>query len=313
MLPGMRISLNGSGEVAVAPSVAKVAASLERTRAAGLGGFWLAHVGLVDALGMLTATAASSGDLEVGTAVIPTFTQHPIALAAHALTTQAAIGGRLVLGIGLSHRPAVEDRLGMAWDRPIRHLREYLDILLPLLESGSVSARGDIWTANQVVAERPWNGPAPSVMVAALGPQALDVCGRRTDGTILWLVGPKTIREHIAPRINEAAASAGRPAPRVVCSLPICVTDDEASARKLVGSFLAGYNDLPSYRAMLDREGADGPGDVAIVGDEASVGARLDELAAAGATDFAALPLTLDPELLDRTWTFLQQRAAAEG
>ena len=309
MLPLMRISLNGSAETAVGPSIAKVAASIDRTSAAGLGGYWLAQTGLSDALGFFIAAAENIGDMEVGTAVIPTFTQHPIALAAHALTCQAAIGGRLVLGIGLSHQPAVEDRLGMQWDRPIRHLREYLDILLPLLEAGKVSSKGDIWTANDIVMERPYDGPPPSVMIAALGPQALDVCGKRTDGTILWLVGPKTIREHIAPRINEAAASASRPAPRVMCSLPICVTDDEPAARALVGSILAGYNDLPSYKAMLDREGVEGPADVAIIGDEASVAAQLDNLADAGATEFAALPLTFDPELMDRTWAFLQGRA----
>ena len=305
----MRISLNGSSDTAVAPSIGKVAASIERARGAGLGGFWLQQSGLSDALGFFIACADQIGDLEVGTAVIPTFTQHPIALAAHALTAQAALRGRLVLGIGLSHRPAVEDRLGMPWDRPIRHLNEYLDILLPMLEAGRVSASGDIWSARDVVMERPYDGPPPSVMVAALGPQALDVAGRRTDGTILWLCGQKTIREHIAPRMNDAAAAASRPAPRVVCSLPICVTDDEPAGRGLIGALLGGYGDLPSYRAMLDREGAAGPEDVSIVGDEASVNAQLDELADAGTTDFAGVPLAPDRELLDRTWALLEARA----
>lgn len=307
----MRIALNGSGEIANNPSIEKVATSAEKAVAGGLSGYWLAQTGLTDALDVFIATREQTGDLELGTAVIPTFLQHPIALAAHALTTQAAVGGRVVLGIGLSHQPAVENRLGMVWERPLRHMREYLDILLPLLEEGRVTSKGDVWTAD-VSTQRPTE-QAPSVMLAALGPQMLDLAGKRTDGTILWLVGPRTIRDHIAPRLNEAAAAAGRPAPRVVCSLPVCVTDDEPAARSLIGKLLAGYDELPSYRAMLDREGADGPADVAVVGDEAAVNAALDELADAGTTDFSALPLTLDPELVERTWALLTARAARAG
>jgi F420-dependent oxidoreductase-like protein len=237
--------------------------------------------------------------MEVGTAVIPTFPRHPTALAAQAISTQAAIPGRLVLGIGLSHQPSVEGTWKMKWDRPILHMREYLDVLLPLLESGQANATGEFWSA-EMTAGRPTD-VVPSVMLAALGPQMLDIAGRRTDGTILWLVGPRTIAEHIAPRLNDAAAAADRPAPRVVCSLPVCVTDDEGGARALVGQFLDGYQDLPSYKAMLDREGAAGPADVAIVGTEDQVGDALAGLAAAGTTDFAALPMSLDPEIVART------------
>jgi F420-dependent oxidoreductase-like protein len=298
----MRISMNGSGELTLEPSIARIGAHIERAAGAGLGGYWLAQTGLVDALTMLVATADRS-TLEVGTAVIPTFPRHPTALAAQALTAQAALGGRLVLGIGLSHQPSVEERLGLKWEKPLRHMRDYLDVLLPLLHDGAAKFAGEIWSAD-VTAPRPTD-QAPSVMLAALGPQMLDLAGRRTDGTILWLVGRRTIAEHIAPRINEAAAAVDRPAPRIVCSLPVCVTDDEAGARALIGQILAGYNDLPSYRAMLDREGAGGPGDVAIVGNEESVRDQLDALAVAGTTDFAALPLTFDAEVMARTWSLL--------
>jgi F420-dependent oxidoreductase-like protein len=178
-------------------------------------------------------------------------------------------------------------------------MSEYLDVLLPLLETGNVNVTADIWSA-EITAGRPTE-TVPSVMLAALGPQMLDIAGRRTDGTILWLVGPRTIAEHIAPRLNEAATKANRPAPRVVCSLPVCVTDDEPGARALIGQFLDGYQDLPSYRAMLDREGAAGPADVAIVGTEAQVVEALETLKAAGTTDFAALPMSLDPEIVART------------
>jgi len=294
----MRISINGSATM-VFPSVSNAIADLKATKAEGFSGYWLAQVGLGDALTAFAAAGDASAGIEVGTAVIPTFPRHPTALAAQALMTQAAIPGKLILGIGLSHQPSVEGTWKMKWDRPILHMREYLDVLLPLLESGQVNATGEFWSA-EVNAGRPTE-TVPSVMLAALGPQMLDIAGRRTDGTVLWLVGPRTIAEHIAPRLNDAAAAAGRPVPRVVCSLPVCVTDDEAGARALIGQFLDGYQDLPSYRAMLDREGADGPADVAIVGTEDQVGEALKGLEAAGTTDFAALPMSLDPEVVART------------
>jgi F420-dependent oxidoreductase-like protein len=294
----MRLSINGSAAMVV-PSVPTAIADLEATKREGFDGYWLAQVGLGDALTVFAATGDATDGLEVGTAVIPTFPRHPYALAAQALTTQAVIPGRLVVGIGLSHQPNVESNLGMKWDRPIRHMKDYLDVLLPLLESGQASHAGEIWSG-EIAAGRPTDR-TPSVMLAALGEQMLDIAGRRTDGTILWLVGHRTIRTHIAPRLNDAAAAAGRAAPRVVCSLPVCVTDDEAGARSLIGQFLNGYQELPSYRAMLDREGAEGPEDVAVVGNEADVHAALDELADAGTTDFAALPMSLDAEVVART------------
>lgn len=294
----MRTAINGSAAMVV-PSVPNAVADLRATKAEGFAGYWLAQVGLGDALTVFAAAGADTADFEVGTAVIPTFPRHPHALAAQALTTQAALAGRLVVGIGMSHQPSVEGNWKLKWERPVRHMNDYLDVLLPLLASGQVSHTGEFWSG-EIAAARPTD-TVPSVMLAALGPQMLDVAGRRTDGTILWLVGPRTIAEHIAPRINEAAAAAGRPAPRVVCSLPVCVTDDEAGARALIGQFLDGYQDLPSYRAMLDREGAEGPADVAVVGTEAQVHDALDTLAAAGTTDFAALPMSLDSGIVART------------
>jgi F420-dependent oxidoreductase-like protein len=294
----MQISINGSATM-VFPSVPNALADLKATKDEGFAGYWLAQVGLGDALTVFAAAGEATEGMEVGTAVIPTFPRHPYALAQQALMTQAAIPGKLIVGIGLSHQPSVEDNLRMRWERPIRHMSDYLDVLLPLLETGQVDHTGEFWSG-QIAGGRPTE-TTPSVMLAALGPQMLDVAGRRTDGTILWLVGPRTIAEHIAPRINDAAAAAGRPAPRVVCSLPVCVTDDVAGARDLIGQFLVGYNELPSYRAMLDREGADGPADVAIVGDEAYVLEAMEGLAKAGTTDFAALPMSLDPEIVART------------
>ena len=177
--------------------------------------------------------------------------------------------------------------LGLSFEKPVRHLIDYLEVLQPLLETGAVSYAGDAFTAH-FAGTRPTER-RPSVMVAALGEQVLRVAGRRTDGTILWMVGRKTVAEHIAPRMNEAATEAGRGTPRIVCSLPVCVTSDPDAVRGAADQVFEIYGQLPSYRAMLDREGVAGPGDVGIFGTEEEVAASLASLAEAGVTDFAAV------------------------
>jgi F420-dependent oxidoreductase-like protein len=207
-------------------------------------------------------------------------------LAQQARTVAAAVDGRLVLGIGLSHKIVIEDMFGYDFSRPILHMREYLEVLLPLLDGHPVSFSGTTVRAN-IGLTTPSPGRIP-VVVAALGAQMLRLAGERTDGTVLWMTGPATVRDHIMPVITAAAEKAGRPSPRVVCILPVCVTDDPDGARERAARVFAIYGDLPSYRAMLDREGAAGPADVAIVGDEGTVGAHIAALAEVGVTDFVA-------------------------
>ncbi len=290
----MRIALNASAELLHA-DIAQLRNHAEQACDEGFSGWWLAQTGLVDALTVFTALANSAPGLEFGTAVIPTYPRHPTALAGQALTTAAALGDRsFVLGIGLSHRPVVEERLGMSFDRPIRHLHDYLSVLLPLLATGQVNYDGEAFTAH-VEATRP-EVQTPSVMVAALGRQVLRVAGHRTDGTILWMVGERTVAKHISPRLTEAANDAGRVSPRIVCSLPVCVTNSPDSARTAANSVFELYGHLPSYRAMLDLEGATGPGDVTVIGSEEEVATRLAAMANAGVTDFSALEFGTTPD-----------------
>ena len=303
----MKLGINASAQL-MFPQLATLREHAAQTAADGFSGWWLAQSGLVDALTTFTAVADAAPDIELGTAVIPTFPRHPTMLAGQALTTQAAVGGRLVLGIGLSHKPAIEDRLGMAFARPVRHLIDYLELLNALLHEGRAAHAGEIFSTHMPdPAARPTDDP-PSVMVAALGPQLLKVAGARTDGTILWMVGPRTIADHIAPTINEAAEGAGRERPRVVASLPVGITDDVDPIRDFAAKALQVYGELPSYRAMLDREGAAGPADVSLFGTEDEVGQRLDEIAASGATDFTAVEFALNDEDAERTRAFLKDR-----
>jgi F420-dependent oxidoreductase-like protein len=234
---------------------------------------------------------------------VPTWPRHPSVLAAQALTTQVASGGRLVLGVGLSHQVVVESMWGYRFEQPVEHLRDYLAALLPLLRGEAADVRSDRLTAVGSV-DVPGAGPVP-VLVAALGPMMLELAGTLTDGTITWMTGPATLRELTLPAITAAAERAGRPAPTVVASLPVCVTDDVAAARERAARAFAVYGQLPSYRAMLDREGASGPADLAVVGDEATVRAAIEELDAVGVTDFAAAEFGAGEER-DRTRALLQ-------
>ena len=299
----MKISINGSSEL-IHADVARLVAHARKTADDGLAGWWLAQVGLVDALTVIALAGAETGDIELGTAVNATFPIHPTALAAKSLTTQGAIGGRLTLGLGVNHAPVVDHTWGMKFEKPIRHMRDYLSCLLPLLDAGEVDYAGDDFTA-RFQGVRP-TGHTPGMVLAAMGPQMLKVAGTRTDGTILWMTGEKAIRTQIAPIVNDAAAAADRPAPRVICSLPIAVTDDEGGMRDFVGQVLAGYGDLPSYRAMMDIDGHAGPGDAMVCGDEASVRQQLAAIAAAGATEFAAAEIGGSSEDFARTRALLR-------
>lgn len=289
----MRIGINGSGLLA-RPDIPTITGDIVAMEAKGFDSYWLAQTGLVDALTALAVAGEGTSKITLGTAVVPTWPRHPQALAAQALTTQAATGGRTVLGIGLGHEVAVEGSWRMKWEKPIRHMLDYLDILQPLLEEGNADHTGDVWSFLGEYA-RPTT-EAPSVMLAALGDQMLKIAGKRTDGTILWCVGPKTLEQQIVPKINEAAASADRPTPSVVCSLPVWVTDDAEAARAMVAKTLTIYGQLPSYRAMLDIEGVEGPADISLIGTAEQVKEGVATIAASGATDFTAVIPTPDPD-----------------
>ncbi|HEX5588350.1 MAG TPA: TIGR03564 family F420-dependent LLM class oxidoreductase [Acidimicrobiia bacterium] len=268
------------------------------TAGMGFDSLWMPQSAGFDALTAIAVAAREVPEVAFGTSVIPTYPRHPVALAAQALTANAAAGGRLVLGLGLSHKMAIEGSYGISYDQPARHMREYLAALMPLLVDRAVNVEGETITARSQLAIP--GADAPPVLLAALQPRMLALAGGVANGTVTWCTGPITLAEQIVPLVNAAAADAGRPAPRIVVPLPTIVTDDEAYGRAQADSQLEGYGRIPVYRAVLDREGVEGPGDVSIVGDEASVTAQLTRLAEIGATDFVAIPSGNDD---DRTRT----------
>jgi 5,10-methylenetetrahydromethanopterin reductase len=300
---GIHVALAGKDGNAIDELVSRA------REAAGAGlAFWLPQTADVDALTVLAVVGREVPGLEVGTAVVPTFPRHPLVLASQALTVQAATAGRLTLGIGLSHQVVIEGAFGYSFDKPVRHMREYLEVLMPAMRGERVTFAGEAITARTFAPVRVAGAQPPPVLVAALGTQMLNVTGRLADGTSLWMVGPRTIESHIVPTLTKAAEQAGRPAPRVAVGLPVSVTSDPAGARETAAANFALYNNLPSYRAMLDKEGASGPADVAIVGDEESVAAQLRHLGDIGTTDLA-LPVFGSREEQGRTIALLSALA----
>ena len=247
--------------------------------------FWTPQIFNLDALTALAVIAESVEDIRLGTSVIPTYPRHPMMLAQQALTVNQVSNGRLDLGIGLSHKPVVEGMWGISFDAPVGHMSDYLQILMALLHDGTISYGGKHLTSRGGI-DVP--ADAPPVLVAALGPQMLKLVGRVADGTVTWMTGPETIRNHISPVINAAAEEAGRPVPQVIAAVPVCITSDSDMAEKYAKRDFGFYGDLPSYRAMLEREGLANSWDIALSGSFEEVADGLQKYAESGGTQVVA-------------------------
>lgn len=280
-----------------AAGLAGTVESIRKVAEAGLHTAWLPQIFGLDALTALAVAGAQVPDIELGTAVVPTYPRHPIAMAGQAMTTQAATGGRLVLGVGPSHHLVIEGIHGLPYARPARHTREYVTILRALITEGTADFTGELlqahtWAGSAKVADAE---PFP-VLVSALAPAMLKVAGEVADGTVTWMAGRTAVEKRIVPSITAAAEAAGRPAPRVVVGLPVCVTADADAARERAARQFGLYGNLPAYARLIEEEGADGPAGLAIVGDEETVAAQVRALADAGATDFSGAPFGTSAE-----------------
>ncbi len=292
---GIGVVIGGPG--GYGDTVTQLAADFERARTTRVASVWMTqHLGF-DVL-TLIASWDVDGDVEVGTAVIPAPTRHPVVLAEQALTAQALCGGRLVLGLGLAHADTLEGVYGLPRRRSVSYLSDYLSTLDALMAGKRAEPNESFPLSARIAAEVP---ASPSVLIAALGPRMLQLAGERTAGTITWMTGAATIESYVSPTIRAAADAVGRPDPRVVVCLPVCVTDDPVNARERLRAAIGSYGAIPSYRAMLDREGAADPVDIAIIGSGDEVGSALTGLLSRGATDVVAIPVGHADEL-DATW-----------
>jgi F420-dependent oxidoreductase-like protein len=306
----MRIGLTGGG--ATADRIVQQAVQAE---AEGFSSLWYASAVFGDPLVAMALAGRATTTIELGTSVLQTYTCHPVLQANRGAATAAAMDrAGLTLGVGPSHRPAIEAAYGLSYDDVGAHTEEYVTVLSGLLRGEAVRHRGEHFRVDVPAASIP---PQPvSVMLSALAPRLLRVAGALTDGTILWMANARSIETHVAPRITAAAAAAGRPGPRIVAGLPVAVHDDVAEARHTAAEVFAAYGTLPNYRRILDIGGAPGPGDAAIVGDETAVAAQIEALFDAGATDVWAAPFPVGDDRSgsrQRTRALLQELAAAPG
>lgn len=310
---GIRIGI-GLGELAPGgprPTLDDTIEQFTRAETAGFQTAWVANIFGLDAMTLISLVGRATRTIELGTAVVPTFSRHPLYMAQQALTTQLACGGRFALGLGPSHKVVIENMLGLSYEKIARHMEEYVTVVRGLMESGKVAFAGQQYRVhgNLNVA----GASAPPVLIGGLGPRLRRLAGAVADGTITWMTGPRTLADVLVPEVTAASRAAGRTRPpRVVCGLPVVVTNDPDGARAAASKAFAIYGQLPSYRAMLDLEKAAGPGDVAIAGDERAVERALENLVAAGVTDFnaAIFPYGTDRDAAaQRTWDVLAELA----
>ena len=268
----------------------------------GLASIWVPQIpDDFDAMTAVAVLGLETTRIEIGTAVVPVQSRHPVALAQQALSTQAVCGGRFALGLGVSHHWIVEEMLGLPYERPMPTMRAYLDVLDQALAGpGPVDVENDLFRIHNPL-DITDVAPTP-VLLAALGPKMLQLAGERTDGTILWMADERAIGTHIAPTLAKAAAAAGRPAPRVVAGIPICLcADDEVDvAVARTNRILAEAEVSPNYQALLDRGDARTVGDILAAGSESTIEKRLQSFADAGTTDvsFRVVPIGDDRDAL---------------
>lgn len=282
----MRIGCGvGSEAVGTPAPPATLAGDVVQAEERGFPSAWCVHFSRgIDALSALLVAGVRTRTIELGVGVVPIYPRHPVALAQHAATVQALIGGRLTLGVGVSHRSVIEGMHGIPYARPAHYLREYLSVLRPLLREGAATFSGEFFNVD-VQFTIPETS-AVSVLVGGLSANMVRAAGECADGVVTWLAGRRTLQQRIIPGVESAARDAGRVSPRIVAALPVAVCPDANVAREAADTIFARYGGLPNYQRQFEREAIASPGEIAVVGTEQRVEDQLREFAQIGVTDF---------------------------
>lgn len=302
----MRIGVMPAGGSGPLDAMIESARDLE---ARGFDTLWVPQVFGLDAVTTCALIGRETQRIELGTAVVPTQPRHPTALAQQALTAGVASRGRFTLGIGLSHPVVIENLLGLSYARREKHMREYLAVLGPLLRGEPARFEGEEFRV-ALDLQLP-EAPQVPVLLAALGPRMLRLAAQSAAGTILWMTGPRSIDTHVLPTLRAAAREAGRPEPRVVAGMHIVLTSRPDAAKERLGRTFQRYSQMPSYRAMLEREGSADPGQLALIGDEKELDRGLERLRSLGVSDFEAVIARVEDGAEERTVSYLQSRLQA--
>ena len=287
-------------------SLDELVSAARSLEARGFASLWLPQVLGFDAVTAAAVLGRETERIEIGTAVVPSYPRHPTALAQQALTAAAACQGRFTLGVGLSHPVVIESLLGLSYARRAAHMREYVAVLGPLLAGEPAAFAGEEFRVNLQL-DVP-GAPKVPLLLAALGDHMLQIAGRSANGTILWMTGPRTIEEHIAPKLRAAAQEAGRPEPRIVAGCHVLLTNDPEGEGERLRKGMELYGTLPSYRAMIEKEGVGHPSELALLGDEQALDAALDRLRRVGVTDLEAVVMRADDGSDTRTLDYLESR-----
>ena len=242
--------------------------------------YWIPQIWRYDALTLIPKLHDLAPSVEFASAVVATYLRHPMTLASQALTTNLLTNGNFTLGIGVMHKPVIENTFKMEFDKPQKHMEEYLDILLPLLDQKPTNIKGKTFSYEGTL-DIP-EAKACNIMLAALGPKMLELCAKRTMGTILWMTGPNTIRNEIMPTLKRTSPEKKC---RVAAMLPIFITDNKKAGRESAAKTYALYSQMPSYRKMLDKEGTQNPEDYALIGSEDEILDALSLYREAGISD----------------------------
>jgi len=281
------------------PAVRSLDESVNRAREAERLGFesvWVTQLpDARDAALVLAAYAAATQGVRLGTGVLPIYTRHPTAMAQMAATLDEMSSGRLILGLGVSHRVTVESMWGIKLERPADAMREYVSIVRASLREGAASEDGELFSAH-------WSYSAPRraeipIMLAALGPKMLELAGEVSDGVVLWMCSPSYIKESVLPHVKAGREKAGKTMEgfEIVAAVPVCVTSDRAAGLDVFRRTVERYASLPFYRNMMEASGfkeqlaADSISDAMLdelggVGDEARVRDAVGRYRAAGTT-----------------------------
>ena len=296
---GLRIGLMlGPERGRYRQKVAQLAADAAAAERDGFTSLWVPQIpGDFDAFVAVALMGQATSRIELGTAVVPIQTRHPIAMAQEVMSVQAVCEGRFALGIGVSHDWVIDGQLGLPYERPAHEMRCYLEVLNAALRGpGEVRVENERYRVQSPMDVADY-APNP-ILLAALAPVMLRVAGEHASGTILWLADERAVGEHVAPRITRAAARAGRPAPRIVTGVPValCPNDQVDEARDWANRALGHSEFCPNYQRLLDRGDAKNEGDLLAAGDEAAVARRLRAFRDAGTTDLAVRVLPLGPD-----------------
>ncbi len=284
-----------------ASSASEAVSHIAEAERAGIDSAWatMGGAGGVDLLPTWAAAAVQTERIRLGTAIVHTWSRHPLVLAQEAMAIEQLAPGRLRLGIGPTSAVLVDRMYGLEYRKPLTNLREYLLTVRTLLHEGTVEFEGE-----HVTVRGQLRTPAPvPVMASALRPRSYALCGELADGAISWMSPLRYLVETALPAMLEGAERAGRETPPLVAHVPFVLTEDRAAARERARTQLRMYARVPNYAGMFNIAGYDVSegypddllDDLVVSGSAAEVAQGLRRWLESGISEVLAHPL-LDPD-----------------